>query len=98
MAGRQFLVPWVTHRRKRRFTAKTNLFHTQYDTIFCSVFHIEHGEVVYKTFFYPYCYKIVYITIKELREVILCKKKTPLLIKNKKIIKWFFLATLILKT
>ena len=48
MAERTFFVRCVTHRCWRRFTAKINLFHTQYDTLF--VFYAEHDDMLYKTF------------------------------------------------
>ncbi len=52
MAKRPFFVRCVTHRRWRRFTAETNLFHTQYDTPLCSVFYAGHDDMLHNTFYF----------------------------------------------
>ncbi len=47
MAERPFLARGVSHRRWRLFTAKINVFHTQFDTQFFSVSYVEHGDMLY---------------------------------------------------
>lgn len=49
MAERLFCVPCATHRRCRRFPTDNEIFHTQYDTQFFSVFQAEHNDMLFET-------------------------------------------------